>query len=178
MIKRTIVKLCLLTILFAVGACGNDVEVAKTFYDQNGKVFLENGKMHNATTDFTEEELKHRLISSGWLRNYAFYYDKQKVGKRNEISFFESNYYVFTGDGYAYMGNVTNSSNKEEYSYTTSGRNVSMTSTRGGSFTMRVVAIDDTLMVTDSPMTGKNILNYDDATVVQRTVFIKYRPNY
>lgn len=171
--KRLLQFILCMAFLAACWSCGDDIEPVKEFYDINGQIFLEEGKMHNATTDFTPEQLQQRLKATAWKRNYAFYYDKKKVGKRNEIVFSEINYYVFGENGQAYMGNVYNFDSKTEYTYVVSGNNVDMNSS-SGSFRMRIVAIDDTMMVADSPMTGKGVYDYDDATVVQRTVFKSY----
>lgn len=155
-----------------VVACGDDVEVQKLFYDSSTEVFLENGKMHKATTQFTDEEMLARLCDRAWRRAYAFYYDKSKAGKRNELIFSADNYYVWNADGSAYLGDINNYRERVEYTYTVQNHDVAMHSS-DLSFALHVVAIDDTLLVTDTPMTGQNIRGYDDATVRQRTVFTK-----
>ena len=170
--KRIWIPIFLTVVAAMVVACGDDVEVQKLFYDTDTEVFLENGKMHKATTQFTDEEMVARLRDRAWWRAYAFYYDKSKVGKRDEIRFSADNYYVWNSDGTAYLGDVNNYRERVNYTYTVQSRNVAMHSS-DLSFSLRVVAIDDTLMVTDTPMTGQNIRDYDDATVRQRTVFTK-----
>lgn len=154
-------------------SCGDDIEPVELFYDTDGYVFLENGKRHPATTQFTSDELLQRLKATAWKRNYAFYYDKNKAGKRGEISFYEQNYFVFDDNGRAYMGSVGNPAVHSDYTYTVSDRNISMKSL-STSYTMRVVAIDDTLMVVDASVAGHGIYGYDDASVMQRTVFKNY----
>lgn len=175
MMKRLLQFLLFMVFVGACLSCGDDIEPIKEFYDINGQIFLEEGKMHIATTDFTPEQLQQRLKATAWKRNYAFYYDKKKAGKRNDIVFSEINYYVFGENGQANMGNIFNDESKTEFTYVVSGNNVDMNSA-ATSFRMRIVAIDDTMMVADSPMTGKGVYDYDDATVVQRTVFKSYHP--
>lgn len=173
--SRSMIK-CAMMVLACVGvlSCGNDIEPVKEFYDYNGHVFLEKGKTHPATTQFTTEELQRRLTSTAWMRNYAFYYDKTKAGTRKDgPAFYEQNYFVFSSDGTAYMGDVINSHSRTDFSYTISGRNVNMEFSSATS-SMKVVAIDDTLMVVDSALPGQHIYGYDEETVVQRTVFVKY----
>lgn len=166
-----------LVILAFFASCGDDIEPVMMFYDSDGYVFLEAGKRHPATTQFTEEEMLQRLKAVAWKREYAFYYDKNKAGKRGEIDFYEQNYYVFQDDGIAYMGDVNNPSVHSNYNYTVSDHIISMRSS-STNYLMRVVAIDDTLMVVDSSLAGKNIYGYDDATVMQRTVFRNHKLIY
>ncbi len=169
---KSVISCLIVAIVVMMAACGDEVVVKKTVYDTSTEVFLEGGKMHAATTQFTDAEMQRCLHDKAWRRAYAFYYDESKVGKRNEIAFAASNYYVFGDEGAAYMGDVDNYRERQDYTYAIEGRNVKMWSPEF-SFTLRVVAIDDTLMVTDTPMTGQRISGYDDATVRQRTVFTK-----
>ena len=156
--------------LSLTAACGDDIEPIELFYDSDGYVFLENGKQHRATTQFTSEELLQRLKATAWKRDYAFYYDKNKAGKRGEIDFYEQNFFVFLNDGIAYMGAVGNPSVHSDYTYAVSDRNISMKSVET-SYIMRVAAIDDTLMIVDTSLAGQKIYGYDESTVIQRTVF-------
>ncbi len=173
MMSRILLPAVALAALSLLVACGdNDVTVKGNFYDSTTEVFLENGKMHAATTQFTDAEMRQRLCDRAWRRAYAFYYDEWKVGKRSEIAFASDNYYVWNADGTARLGNVNNYREQVDYTYSTQGRVVTMTSPEL-TFTLRVAAIDDTLLVTDTPMTGQHITGYDDATVRQRTVFTK-----
>ena len=173
MMNRIILYVAVLATLAMAVACGdNDVTVKGNFYDSTTEVFLENGKMHAATTQFTDAEMRQRLCDRAWRRAYAFYYDESKVGKRSEIAFASDNYYIWNADGTALLGDVNNYRERVDYTYSTQGRVVSMVSPQL-TFTLRVAAIDDTLLVTDTPMTGQHISGYDDATVRQRTVFTK-----
>ncbi|MBQ7691396.1 MAG: hypothetical protein IJT30_09465 [Muribaculaceae bacterium] len=170
--NKPFLSMAMLAVILLAVACGDEVEVRKLFYDSDTEVFLEDGKMHPATTQFTDDEMHHRMCDRAWQTAYAFYYDNAKVGKRSEIPFAADNYYVFQSQGTAYLGVIQNYRERVDYTYTVTGRNVAMHSTNH-SFTLRVVAIDDTLLVTDTPMAGQHIAGYDDATVQQRTVFTK-----
>ena len=170
--RKPFLPLATLAVILIAVACGHDVEVRKLFYDSTTEVFLEDGKMHAATTQFTDDEMHERLCDRAWRRAYAFYYDNAQAGRRSEIPFSADNYYVFRPDGTAYLGDILNYRERVDYTYTANERDVAMHSP-DFSFTLRVVAIDDTLLVTDTPMTGQHIAGYDDATVRQRTVFTK-----
>lgn len=172
MMRKSCLWMAVTTMMLLAVACGDEVEVKKLFYDTTNEVFLEEGKMHKATTQFTDEEMLQRLCDRAWHTAYAFYYDQSKVGKRNEVRISSGSYYVFNADGTAYLGDLLNYRERANYTYTAQGRNVAMSSPEL-SFSLRVVAIDDTLLVTDTPMTGQRISGYDDATVRQRTVFTK-----
>lgn len=164
----------IIVLLSMTVSCGDDIEPIELFYDSDGYVFLENGKRHPATTQFTSEEMLQRLKETAWKRDYAFYYDKNKAGKRNEIAFYEQNFFVFQDDGAAFMGAVGNPSVHSDYTYSISNRDISMKSS-STSYMMRIIAIDDTMMVTDTSLAGQNIYGYDDATVMQRTVFKNHK---
>lgn len=173
---RSKILLLLLALLLpcVVMSCGDNIEPTKEFHDTDGYAFMENGVMRPATTRFTADEMLERLTLNAWKRDYAFYYDKRKVGTRRDVPpFVEQNYFVFALDGTAYMGNVDDASSRVPYTYTITDRTIEMKSA-SVSYTMKVVAIDDKTMIVDTPLTGQNIYGYDEATVVQRTVFKNY----
>lgn len=170
---RTLTKMMALLAVMLLAACGDDVEPVQMFYDSDGKVFLENGKMHECTTSFTEEELLKRLQSTAWVRDYAFFYDDKKCGGKDLSLFMELNFLCFESDGQGYMGTV-GSKNRIPFTYSVNGRQVSYT-INGTPLTMRVAAIDATMMVVDSKPQF-NPADFDPATVRQRTVFKHYVP--
>lgn len=71
------------TLLFAA-SCSND-EPTGGVKDQAGKVFLENGKMVNANTEFMSPRLSAALSQQKWVLDYAFYYDKNRVSDKMDI---------------------------------------------------------------------------------------------
>ena len=173
--KRAFVKaaltfcLCLFTM-----SCGDDIEPVELFYDSDGFVFFENGKNHPATTQFTSSEMLQHLVTVAWKRDFAFYYDKNKAGNRKDgPAYSEKNFFVFSTDGTVYMGNVNNVHSRIDGTYTISDRTITVR-LASESYAMHVAAIDDTLMVVDTPLAGQNIYGYDDATCMQRTVFKRY----
>ena len=163
----------MVSLVLALGACGSDIEPVKMFYDTNGKVFLENGNLTEATTDFTTEELLARLQSTAWRRDYVIFYDNKKVSETKQNIFSEVNFFVFAPDGTGYMG-VVSSTHKTPLTYTVSGREVTM-DIDGQRLVMRVAGFTEKMLVVDSSAQGMGVKDFDDATVVQRTVFKAYR---
>ena len=91
--KSTIITeiniLCLLLCSFLISSCGGDDkndeigdDVITRVQDGNGKVFLENGELVDATLDFTQQDLENAISSYEWERAYGFYYDNHKIGQR------------------------------------------------------------------------------------------------
>lgn len=79
-------SLILLSFIFVMVSCGSDDsegqnEVTRP-QDGNGKVFLENGTLVDATLDFTSDQLKDALSKYEWEREYSFNYDNTKVTGR------------------------------------------------------------------------------------------------
>ena len=174
---NALLLLMVIALAWLTASCGDEIEPRHEIHDIDGSVFMENGVMHTATTRFTPEEMLDRLTSNVWKRDFAFYYDKRKAGTRRDVPpYAEQNYFVFEPDGTAFMGNVNNASSGIDYTYTISDRTITMKSA-SVTYTMRVVAIDDKTMIVDTPLTGQNIIGYDEATVVQRTVFKSYIPS-
>lgn len=80
-------SLLLLSMVLILVACGNDEPEDPTNkmtrpQDGNGKVFLENGTLVDATLDFTSDQLKEALSKYEWEREYSFNYDNTKVTGR------------------------------------------------------------------------------------------------
>ena len=96
--KSTIITeiniLCLLLCSFLISSCGDDDkneelgdDVITRVQDGNGKAFLENGELVDATLDFTQQDLENAISSYEWERAYGFYYDNHKIGQRIEFDF-------------------------------------------------------------------------------------------
>lgn len=171
--NKSLLRVIMLSMVLALGACGSDIEPVKMFYDTNGKVFLENGDLTEATTDFTTEELLARLQANAWRRDYVIFYDNKKVSETKVNIFSEENYFVFAADGTGYMG-VVSSSHKTPLTYTASGREVTI-NIDGQHLVMRVAGFTQKMLVVDSSAQGLGVKDFDDATVVQRTVFKAYQ---
>lgn len=174
--KLMLMTVISITVCALMWSCGDDIEPIMEFHDGVGWVFLENGNMTEAATQFSADEMLQHLTQVAWERNYAFYYDKRKVGTRRDVPpFAEQNYFVFSPDGTAVMGDVNNAYALTPYTFTVADRVVTMKSA-SVSYTMKVVAIDDNMLVVDTPMAGTDVYGYDRATLVQRTVFKPYKP--
>ena len=168
--------LAVVVLLSATVACGNDIEPTRDIYDANGEIFLENGTRAKATTSFTTAQLRSALTEQRWVRDYAFYYDKGKAGRRNEMSFAGTYYYTFLADGTATMTNADNAREVYHYTYSVEGREVTLVSSSSGEhLLMRVVALDPRRLVADTPVPDTEIPAIYDATTVRiRVVFRPY----
>lgn len=82
-------SLILLSLAFVLVSCGNvepdDPTRVTRPQDGNGKVFLENGTLVDATLDFTSEQLKAALSQYEWKQEYCFYYNNTEVKSRSDI---------------------------------------------------------------------------------------------
>lgn len=83
-------SLILLSLIFVMVSCGSDDsegqnEVTRP-QDSEGKVFLEYGKLVDATTNFTQAQLQEALDKYDWEQDYSFYYDNKMVKGRENIA--------------------------------------------------------------------------------------------
>lgn len=80
--KTNSIIAALLIICVFIVSCQEDVETP-LLQDQDGFVFLEDGKMVKANTNFTEEDLISCLENSSWTVDYneTLIYDQNKIEK-------------------------------------------------------------------------------------------------
>lgn len=84
------IGLIALACAFILCACGNDepddpAQVVTRAQDGNGKVFVENGKLVDATINYSQAQLNDALNHYEWVQEYAFYYDNKTVSGKTEI---------------------------------------------------------------------------------------------
>ncbi len=169
--KRFLSLFAILVAIIAV-SCYDDVVPVKEFHDTDKQIFLENGRMVDATTKFTQQQLENALLRCQWKRDYAFYYDKEKAGPASEIHYWDSDvYYVFKEDGTAQFIVPYTSNDIINYRYNVQGRVITLVG-ESQTYVMRVVALDTNRLVVDTDIdSGDRPANYDAATVKCRIIF-------
>lgn len=83
------IGLIALACAFILCACGNNepddpAQVPRT-QDGNGKVFLEKGKLVDATLNYSQAQLIDALNHYEWVQEYAFYYDNKTASGKTKI---------------------------------------------------------------------------------------------
>ena len=167
--KRIFLILAILVAIITV-SCDDDIVPVKEFHDTATQIFLENGRMVDATTQFTQQQLETALLRTAWQRDYSFYYDKSKVGMPGEISYWTEAYYVFNSDGTAQLKAVDNS-HTYDYRYTVQNHIITLVGA-DATFTLRAVALDQNRLVIDTPADSESLPRpYDAATATVRIIF-------
>lgn len=152
-IKRILIFVC----IFAV-SCQEEVE--KPLQDQDGMVFLAEGKMVKANTDFTTEDITYAIKEASWKIDHY----ETLIYDNNKIEYFEKAVpNVHTGDVFPTIYNFINDSifTNDNYPlvncpYVINGKNVTLYeispySKRDtiSSYTYKVIALDTRRIIMD-----------------------------